>query len=322
MRVLATGGAGYVGSHCVRALKKAGHEVEVLDDLSRGHRSFAEALGVRLHQTDLRDAASTEKVLARGYDAVLHFAAFALVPESVERPSVYWDVNLRGGLSLLRAMRLAGVKRIVVSSTAAVYGEPLVIPVPEDSPRAPVNPYGATKLAFEFALDAEGRATGLRHLALRYFNASGASEDGLLGERHDPETHLIPNLIQAAKKGTPFQVCGRDHPTRDGSCLRDFIHVEDLARAHVLALEKLDGIHETALNLGSGTGQTVLEVLETAEKVLGKKIPREDRPRRPGDPSSLVCDPSRARAVLGFETEKTLEDSIRTAARFLERDRG
>jgi UDP-glucose-4-epimerase GalE len=231
MRVLATGGAGYVGSHCVRALRRAGHEVEILDDLSRGHRPFAERLAVPLHVADLRDLAATEKVLRRGYDAVVHFAALALVQESVEKPAPYWDVNLRGGLNLLAAMRRSGVSRLVVSSTAAVYGEPAATPIPEDAPHAPVNPYGATKLALEFALRAEANATGLRYLALRYFNASGASDEGDLGERHDPETHLIPNLIRAAKKKSPFLVYGKDHATRDGSCLRDFIHVEDLASA-------------------------------------------------------------------------------------------
>jgi UDP-glucose-4-epimerase GalE len=216
-------------------------------------------------------------------------------------------------------MRGARVKRLVVSSTAAVYGEPLATPINEDSPRAPVNPYGATKLAFEYALKAEASATGLRYLALRYFNAAGASDEGDLGERHDPETHLIPNLIKAAKAKTPFLVHGRDHATRDGSCLRDFIHVEDLARAHVLALEKLETTHERALNLGTGTGQTVLEVVQAAERVLGTKIALEDRPRRPGDPSSLLADPSRAEKTLSFKTERTLEDSIRSAARFLAR---
>ena len=320
MRVLATGGAGYVGSHCVRALRRAGHEVEVLDDLSRGHREFAAKLGVPLHEADLRDLAATEKVLARGFDAVLHFAAFALVAESVARPEVYWDVNLRGGVNLLAAIRRARIGRLVVSSTGAVYGEPHATPVPEDSPLAPVNPYGATKLALEFALRAEANATGLRYVALRYFNAAGASDEGDLGERHDPETHLIPNLIRAAKKKQPFLLHGTDHATRDGSCLRDFIHVEDLARAHVLALEKLDALPDRALNLGTGRGDTVRDVVLAAERVLGTKIALEERPRRPGDPSCLVADPSRAAHLLGFRTERTLDDAIRSAARFLERD--
>jgi UDP-glucose-4-epimerase GalE len=319
VRVLATGGAGYVGSHCVRALKRAGHEVEILDDLSRGHTEFAERLKAPLHVVDLRDRAATEKLLRKGYDAVMHFAAFALVGESVEKPTLYWGVNFEGGLNLLRAMRLANTKRLVVSSTAAVYGEPRETPIPEDAPHAPINPYGATKLALEFALRAEANATGLRYTALRYFNAAGASEEGDLGERHDPETHLIPRLVRAAHKGEPFTLLGTDHATRDGTCLRDFVHVEDLGRAHVLALEKLDQNPERALNLGTGTGQTVLEVVTAAERVLGKKILVDRRPRRPGDPAVLVADASRAERVLGWKAERTLEDSIRTAARFLER---
>jgi UDP-arabinose 4-epimerase len=320
MRVLATGGAGYVGSHCVRALRRAGHEVEVLDDLSRGHREFAAKLGVPLHVADLRDLDATVEVVSRGWDAVLHFAAFALVAESVARPAVYWDVNLRGGLNLVAAIRRARVPRLVVSSTGAVYGEPHATPVSEDSPLAPVNPYGATTLALEFALGAEANATGLRFVALRYFNAAGASDEGDLGERHDPETHLIPNLIRAAKKKQPFLLHGVDHATRDGSCLRDFIHVEDLARAHVLALEKLDVLSDRALNLGTGRGDTVRDVIAATERVLGTRIAVEERPRRPGDPSCLVADPSRAAKLLGFKTERTLEDAIRSAARFLERE--
>jgi UDP-arabinose 4-epimerase len=319
MRVLATGGAGYIGSHCVRALARAGHEVEILDDLSRGHRAFVERLGVPLHEVDLRDAAATERALARGWDAVLHFGALALVQESVEKPGLYWDVNLRGGRNLLAAMRRASVPRLVVSSTAAVYGEPRETPIREDAARAPVNAYGATKLAFEYALRAEADATGLRYLALRYFNAAGASDEGDLGERHDPETHLVPRLVRAARLGEPFSIFGRDHGTRDGTCLRDFIHVEDLARAHVLALEKLDSTGENALNLGSGTGQTVLEVVATAERVLGKKVTVEDRPRRPGDPDVLLADTARAERVLGFRAERSLDDAIRSAARFLDR---
>lgn len=320
MRVLATGGAGYVGSHCVRALQRAGHAVEVLDDLSRGHRSFAERLGVTLHAVDLRDAPATEKVLARGFDAVMHFAGLALVAESVARPELYWAVNFRGGLNLLGAMRRSGVGKLVFSSTAAVYGEPRETPIPEDAPRAPMNPYGATKLAFEYALAAEANASGLRFTALRYFNAAGASDEGDLGEKHDPETHLIPRLVRAARRAEPFSLYGRDHATRDGTCLRDFIHVEDLARAHVLALEKLEGPHERALNLGTGSGQTVVEVVAAAERVFGKKIQVEHKERRPGDPAVLVADPSRAERALGWKAERTLEDSIRSAERFLVRE--
>ena len=225
-------------------------------------------------------------------------------------------MNFQGGLNLLEGMRRAGVRRLVVSSTAAVYGEPASVPIEEDAPRAPVNPYGATKLAFEIALAHEAQATGLRYLALRYFNATGASDEGDLGERHDPETHLVPRLLLAARHDEPFLLLGRDHETRDGSCVRDFIHVLDLARAHVLALEKLDTTHERALNLGSSTGTSVLEAVAMAERVLGKKIAVENRPRRPGDPASLVADASRAEKALGFKTERTLEDAIRSQERF------
>jgi UDP-glucose-4-epimerase GalE len=321
VRVLATGGAGYVGSHAVRALRRAGHEVTVLDDLSRGHRSFVETLGVPLIECDLRDAPAVERALARGWDAVLHFAALALVGESCAHPALYWDVNVRGGLVLLEAMRKAGVQRLVVSSTAAVYGEPGVPLIAEGQPREPLNPYGQTKLAFELLLEREARAFGLRSLALRYFNVAGASEEGDLGERHDPETHLLPNLIRAIRTGESFRVLGRDHATRDGTCLRDFVHVEDLARAHVLGLERLGSLEApvTALNIGTGRGATVLEVVAAAEQVLGRKARLEDAPRRPGDPSSLVADPSLAAKVLGFRATRTLEDAIRSADRFLAR---
>jgi UDP-arabinose 4-epimerase len=317
LRVLATGGAGYVGSHTVRALTRAGHEVAILDNLERGHRAFAERLGVPLVLADLRDPKALAQALARGFDAVFHFAALALVGESVESPKKYWDVNFQGGLNLVLAMREAHVSRLVVSSTAAVYGEPASVPIAEDAPHAPVNPYGATKLAFELALAREAQATGLRYLALRYFNATGASDEGDLGERHDPETHLVPRLLQAALRGEPFALLGRDHKTRDGSCVRDFVHVLDIARAHVLALERLDTVHGRALNLGSGRDTSVLEVVATAERVLGKKIAVLDRPRRPGDPASLVADASLAAKALGFLAERTLEDAIRSQERFL-----
>jgi UDP-arabinose 4-epimerase len=317
VRVLATGGAGFVGSHAVRALQRAGHEVAILDDLSRGHRETVERLGVPLFECDLRDAGKVEAALARGWDAVLHFAALAVVPESCEKAPLYWDVNVRGGLVLLEAMRKARVSRLVVSSTAAVYGQPPRTPIPETEPRAPVNPYGQTKLAFELLLEREARAFGLRSLALRYFNVAGASREGDLGEKHDPETHLVPRLVRAIRSGEPFAVQGRDHATRDGTCLRDFVHVEDLARAHVLALEKLDAVDVPAVNVGTGRGATVLEVVATAEQALGKKARLEDRPRRAGDPAALVADPSLAAKVLGFRTELSLEDAIRSVDRFL-----
>lgn len=319
MKVLATGGAGFVGSHAVRALQRAGHEVVVLDNLSRGHRAFAQRLGVRLIEADLRDPPALERALGEGWDAVLHFAALALVAESVADPEPYWDVNLRGGLNLLEAMRRASVRRLVVSSTAAVYGQPLVSPIAEDAPKVPTNPYGQTKLAFEFALEREVRAFGLRALALRYFNAAGASDEGDLGEDHEPESHLLPNLLRAARGGEPFVIHGQDHATRDGTCLRDYVHVEDLARAHVLALEKLETIPDTALNLGTGRGSTVLETVQIAERALGKKVQVVFGPPRPGDPASLVADPSRAEKVLGFRASRTFEEALLAQLRFRER---
>jgi UDP-glucose 4-epimerase len=295
--------------------------VTVLDNLSRGHRDFVERLGAPLIEADVRDAAALERALARGWDAVVHFAAFALVAESIARSDVYWDVNVRGGLNLLEAMRKAGVQRLVVSSTAAVYGQPDVSPIPETAPRAPTNPYGATKLAFELALEREERAFGLEWVALRYFNAAGASDEGDLGEDHEPESHLVPNLLRAAVEGEAFSVYGRDWPTRDGSCLRDFVHVEDLARAHVLALERLDALEERAFNLGTGKGTTVLEAVAAAERVLGKKVRIENRPRRPGDPASLVADAARAARVLGWKPERTFEDALVSQRRFSEKYR-
>jgi UDP-glucose-4-epimerase GalE len=319
MRVLVTGGAGYVGSHAVRALQRAGHEVSVLDNLSRGHRETIQKLGVPLLELDLREPEALEHALAPGYDAVIHFAALALVQESTENPDLYWDVNFKAGRNLLEAMRRSGVQRLIVSSTAAVYGEPEATPIVEGSRKIPVNPYGASKLAFEYALEGEARSWGLRFVALRYFNACGASDERDLGERHDPETHLIPRLVRAVREREPFELYGRDHPTRDGTCLRDFIHVEDLARAHVLALERLDLAHGKALNLGTGTGRTVLEVVRTAERVLGKSALLVERRRRPGDPGQLVADPSLAERALGFRTERSLEDAIRSHDEFLER---
>jgi UDP-glucose-4-epimerase GalE len=317
MRVLVTGGAGYVGSHSVRALTRRGHDVVVLDDLSRGSRATVARLGVPLLEVDLRDGDRLETALREGFDAVLHFAACSLVAESVERPDLYWDTNFRGGQNLLEAMRRAEVRRLIVSSTAAVYGEPSVCPIPEDAPKLPVNPYGATKLAFEHALARDERAWGLRWLALRYFNAAGASDEGDLGERHDPETHLLPRLLIAVERGEPFSLFGLDHATRDGTCLRDFVHVEDLARAHVLALEQLDAVNGLAMNIGTGTGTTVREVVAAVERVLDARVDVAERPRRPGDPARLVADPSLAARLLGFRTERTVEDAIRSQHAFM-----
>lgn len=318
MRVLVTGGAGFVGSHLVRALQEAGHEVEVLDDLSRGHREIATRLSVALHEVDLRDAARVEPIVARGrYDAVVHAAAVCLVPESIARPELYWDVNLRGGLVLLEAMRAAGCARLVVSSTAAVYGQPDAGWIDEDTVLRPTNPYGATKLAFEIAVEAAGRR-GLRAVRLRYFNAAGAHQKGDLPERHDPETHLVPNLIGAAMRGTPFPIYGTDYAeSPDGTCVRDLVHVEDLARAHVIALERLDAIAGAPINLGTGNGTSVQKAVAVAERVLGKRIDVQRAPRRPGDPGRLVAKVDRARELLGWKATRDLETIVRDAARAL-----
>lgn len=313
MRLLVTGGAGYIGSVVARALTQRGHTVEVLDNLSRGHRRTVELLGLKFHQCDLLHLEKLRFILGRGcYDAVLHFAGLSSVEESVREPLLYLEHNLVGGLNLLSAMLHAGVMRLVFSSTAAVYGHAGGGRITEDTPPAPVNPYGFSKLAFEVALRAHPQ---VRSLSLRYFNAVGASE-GDLGEQHAPETHLVPRLLEAARTGATFQLYGTDYPTLDGTCVRDYIHVEDLARGHVLAVEKLNQFPDQVLNLGTGRGVSVKEVLATTEMVLGQGIVSEIRPRRPGDPHRLVADPSRAEKVLGFKAERSLEEAIRDQLSF------
>jgi UDP-arabinose 4-epimerase len=318
MRVLVTGGAGFVGSHLVRGLQEASHEVEILDDLSRGHREVAARLAAPLHEADLRDGARVESVLARGrFDAVVHAAAVCLVAESVARPELYWDVNLRGGLVLLDAMRAAGCTRLVVSSTASVYGQPEAGWIDEDTVRRPVNPYGASKLAFEIAVE-EAARRGLGAVRLRYFNAAGAHQKGDLPERHDPETHLVPRLIAAAIRGSPFPIYGTDYAeSPDGTCVRDLVHVEDLARAHVVALERLDALAGQAINLGTGVGTSVQKAVAVVERILGKRIAVERGPRRPGDPGRLVAKVDRARETLGWKATRDLETIVRDAARAL-----
>jgi UDP-glucose-4-epimerase GalE len=324
MRALVTGGAGYIGSHVVRALREAGHEARVVDDLSTGHRELAQRNGVELIEGDLGDRRVLDRALP-GCDAVVHIAGKALVPESVRDPGPYFYVNAEAGRALLEAMLAHDVKRIVFSSTCAVYGVPDSLPLREEMPRRPISPYGASKLAFEHILEAYAQAFGVRALALRYFNVAGAHAKGDLGELHEPETHLIPNVIRALRTGEPLELFGTDYPTRDGTCERDYIHVEDLARAHVLALEKLDALPPPAsraggiaLNLGIGRGATVREVIRAVEEATGEKVPVRERPRRAGDPPALVADPSRAREALGFETRHDLQAMVRTALRFHE----
>jgi UDP-glucose 4-epimerase len=310
MRVLVTGGAGYVGSVSVEALIAAGHDVVVLDDLSKGHRG-AVVPGARLVVGSYGDAAATRELLATTpIDAVLHCAARSLVGESIAEPALYYRDNVAGGVALLEALREAGVRRLVFSSTAAVYGAPTVIPIREDAALAPINPYGETKRTFEGALRWYAAAYGLRSVSLRYFNVAGASEQN--GEVHDPETHLIPNVLAAVEGRRELTVFGTDYPTPDGTCIRDYIHVEDLARAHVLALEATapgdgrtdgpdGGAAALALNLGNGGGFSVREVLSAAQAATGLPVPHLIGPRRAGDPPVLVADAGRARDVLGWE---------------------
>lgn len=328
MRVLVTGGAGYIGSHVVRALLEAGHEVAVLDDLSTGHRALVERNGVPLFEGDLGDRAVLDRALP-GCDAVVHVAGKALVPESVRDPGPYFRVNAEAGRALLEAMLAHDVRRIVFSSTCAVYGVPERLPIREDFPRRPLSPYGASKLAFEHVLEAYAHAFGVLPLALRYFNVAGAHRSGDLGELHDPETHLIPNVLRAVRTGAPLDVFGTDYDTRDGTAERDYIHVEDLARAHVLAVERLDELGPLAgrasglaLNLGLGRGATVLEVVRAVEGVTGRPVPRRERPRREGDPAALVADPSLAREVLRFEARHDLRAMVESALGFAERHQG
>ena len=300
MNVLLTGGAGYVGSHAARLLELAGYDVWIYDNLAYGHRAAVPP--GKLIEGDLLDGARLTAALRdRKIDAVMHFAAFAYVGESVTEPAKYYRNNVVGALSLLDAMRAAGVGRIVFSSTCATYGVPEVVPITEAEKQAPINPYGFTKLVIEQALADYARAYDFGYAALRYFNASGAAEDGSIGEDHDPETHLIPLVLQAALgQRDEVLVYGDDYPTSDGSCIRDYIHVDDLGRAHIAALERLQPGTGLKLNLGTGVGASVLEVIEAARRVTGQRIPHRIVERRPGDPPVLVADASLARRMLDW----------------------
>jgi UDP-glucose-4-epimerase GalE len=312
MRVLVTGGCGYVGSHAVRALKAAGHEAILYDNLSTGHRRFSD--GYRLIEADIADEAALASALADA-DAVMHFAASAYVGESVTHPRKYFRNNVEAGLKLLDAVLASRVRLFIFSSTCATYGVPRELPIVESSPREPINPYGATKLFFEQALAAYSHSHGLRSVALRYFNAAGAQGDGTIGELHSPETHLIPLTLQAALEvGAPLMVFGKDLATPDGTCVRDFVHVSDLGEAHVLALEYLaDGGKTTSLNLGTGKGTSVAEVITTVEQVSGRQVPRSYVDPRPGDPPVLYANTARAKEVLGWQAKRDLREIIRTA---------
>jgi len=311
MRALVTGGAGYIGSVVAAQLLDAGHQVVVLDDLSRGHAG-AVPPGAAHVRASLDDAPALATTLSGGIDAVLHFAALSLVAESVEHPERYWRNNVGGTRNLLDAMRERGVRQLVFSSTAATYGESATVPITEDQPPAPVNAYGASKLAVDLMIRDEARAHGLAAASLRYFNVAGASRR--LGEDHEPETHLIPLVLQAAAGVRDhIAVYGTDYPTRDGTAVRDYIHVEDLGQAHLLALERLrPGTHQV-FNLGTGDGYTVREVIEAARKVTGREIPVRDEGRRPGDPPELIAANERARDVLGWTPQRPLEEMIADA---------
>lgn len=300
MNLLITGGAGYIGSHLCKLLAARGDTVTVLDNLSTGHR-WAVRWG-ELIEADLRDLPSLEAALrGRGFDAVVHFGAMSLVGESMSDPGKYYVGNVGGTVNLLVAMQRCGVPCIVFSSSAAVYGSPDTTPIPEDHPRRPINPYGRTKAMIEDILADFEAAHGLRSVALRYFNAAGASRDRDLGEVHEPETHLIPNVLRAAAAGRPVSVFGDGYPTPDGTCVRDYIHVEDLADAHVAALEHLRrGGASERFNLGTGQGYSVREVIDAAGQVIGRPVAVTVAPPRAGDPPVLVAEAARARAALGW----------------------
>ena len=300
-RVVVTGGAGYIGSHAVRALVEAGHAVAVIDDLSAGHAESVPR-GVTLTQSAVHDRDTVRRVLAdHRADAVMHFAAWLDVGESVRRPQAYYQNNVVGTLAVLDAMRDAGVGRFVFSSTCAVYGEPTSVPIVETHPTTPINPYGETKLAIERELPQRAAAHGLQWIALRYFNAAGAHPDGTIGEDHRHEIHLIPLAIRAATGGPSLRVFGEDYPTPDGTCLRDYIHVCDLAAAHLCALAALEhGAPSAAYNVGTGTPHSVKSVLATVGQVVGRPVAWKSAPRRPGDPAVLYAASDRARAELGW----------------------
>jgi UDP-glucose-4-epimerase GalE len=314
MAVLVTGGAGYIGSHAAKALAQAGYEPVVLDNLSRGFRDAVQ--WGPLVVADVSDRAAVGKAFREyAIDAVMHFAAFAYVGESMEEPGKYFENNAAGTLHLLEAMREEQVKKIVFSSTCATYGHPGSVPISEDHVQSPVNPYGESKLMVERLLRWYSSIHGFRAASLRYFNAAGADAEGELGERHDPETHLLPLALAAASGArSALDVYGTDYPTPDGTAIRDYLHVTDLAEAHVSALRYLDaGGASDHFNLGTGSGYSVREVVKMVEQVTGRNVPVRECPRRAGDPVSLIADASKATRVLGWRPRFALEDMVRSA---------
>jgi UDP-glucose 4-epimerase len=318
VKLLVTGGAGFIGSVVTRMLLDAGHEVVVLDDLRTGHREALPPDATHV-EADIHDVA-TVLTPGSGFDGVLHFAALIAAGESMVAPERYWHNNTVGSLALIDAVRAADVPRLVFSSTAAVYGNPTELPIPETAVKAPTNTYGATKLAVDLALTSEAIGHGLAAVSLRYFNVAGALLDGdvALGERHDPETHLIPIALEvAAGRREKLQLFGDDYPTVDGTCVRDYIHVADLARAHLLALDAATGGQHRIYNLGNGNGFTNKQVVEVVREVTGHPVPVEMAPRREGDPAELVASAALARAELGWEPRKpTLHDMVADAWSF------
>jgi len=308
--VLVTGGAGYIGSHTAKALRLAGSRVVIFDNLSAGHR--AAALGATLIEGDIRDVDAVRRAIRDSRtSAVVHFAARLVVFESMSDPAGYYDNNVRGTLATLEAMAAERCRLFVFSSTCAVYGEPAEVPIVETHPTVPINPYGQTKLAVEQALPHYERAYGIRSMRLRYFNAAGADPDGELGEDHDPEIHAIPRAFQAAAGGPPFEIFGEDYPTPDGTCLRDYVHVSDLADAHLRALQRLEqGGASATYNIGTEQPSSVREVLAAVARAGGKPVPSRSAARRPGDPAVLYASAARIRADLGWAPRRAALDTI------------
>lgn len=309
--IVVVGGAGYIGSVCVELLLDEGYEVAVIDDLSRGHRG-AVPDAVEFYQADMADASVIDEISTKyDVDAVMHFSALALVGESVEEPRRYWKQNVKKSIEMFEGWIEAGIDEFIFSSSAAVYGDPESLPITEDHPTQPINPYGRTKLACEWYLDDLCEGEGIRSVSLRYFNAAGAGKR--VGEDHDPETHLIPNLLNAAHDGGTFSLYGTDYDTRDGTCLRDFVHVKDIARAHLLALKKIDSLRVERINLGTETGHTVREVVDAVKEITGRDINLVESEPRSGDPARLVASNKKARNLLGWEPERNLRKIIRDA---------
>ena len=321
-KILVTGGAGYIGAHTVRLLLRQGYDVAVVDDLSKGYRHNVP--DGRLYKVNICQTAAIAELLRQTRsEAVVHFAAFIAVGESMREPERYFTNNVGGSLSLLTAMLQAGVKHIVFSSTAAVYGDPQTTPIREDFPIHAVNPYGESKVMVETLLRWFDEIHHITSVCLRYFNASGADPEGHLGEEHNPETHLIPLLLRAVLTGEPITLFGDDYPTSDGTCIRDYIHVDDLAQAHILSLEHLlSGGASDQFNVGTGTGYSVMEMVRAVEEVTGRKVPYTIGPRREGDPPELVASSEKLRAKLGWKPQYDLRGIVEHAWKFATRARG